>query len=447
MFKDRLFKDRREAGRLLAERLSLPRGEDAVVLGLTRGGVPVAYEIARALGAPLDVLVVRKLGAPHQPELAFGAIGEHAVRVLNPRISAQLTDAEKADVEAREREELSRRVERLRGPDPPIPLTGRTAIVVDDGIATGATVRVACRVARARGAARVLLAVPVAARDTLATLRDDADEVICLHAPPVFLAVGQWYRHFRQTSDHEVAELLRAAAAETTVPHPVSAADPPPHDEEISFLAETVELTGHLTIPEHPIGLVVFAHGSGSGRHSPRNRYVAEVLEQAGLGTLLFDLLTPAEEAHRDNVFDIALLARRLVDATRTLAERPHTAGLPIGYFGASTGAAAALRAATDPRLDIAAIVSRGGRPDLAGDALNRMRAPTLLIVGGRDPVVLELNRHAQHTLPVDTELRVVHGASHLFTEAGALEQVAELARDWFRTRLAPAPATGRAPS
>ena len=152
-------------------------------------------------------------------------------------------------------------------------------------------------------------------------------------------------------------------------------------------------LEGHLTIPERPLGVVLFAHGSGSSRHSPRNRYVASVLQQARVGTLLFDLLTPSEERDRANVFDIDLLARRLLEATRWVRSQPEAAGLPIGYFGASTGAAAALWAAAAPGAGVAAVVSRGGRPDLAAGRLEEVSAPTLLIVGGRDESVLALNR------------------------------------------------------
>ncbi|TDE26821.1 alpha/beta hydrolase [Nonomuraea mesophila] len=178
--------------------------------------------------------------------------------------------------------------------------------------------------------------------------------------------------------------------------------------------------------------MVVFVHGSGSGRLSPRNRYVAGALNEAGLGTLLFDLLTPQEEAVRENVFDIGLLTRRLLERTAWVREQPAAEGLPIGYFGASTGAAAALAAAAEPGNRIAAIVSRGGRPDLAADRLEAVRAPTLLIVGGRDPVVLRLNEEAQRGLNADSRLSVVPGATHLFEEPGALEIVADQASDWF---------------
>ncbi len=176
----------------------------------------------------------------------------------------------------------------------------------------------------------------------------------------------------------------------------------------------------------------MFVHGSGSSRFSPRNSAVASALNAAGFGTLLFDLLTPAEELDRAHVFDIPLLATRLTAVTAWLRARPEAFGVPVGYFGASTGAAAALWAAAEPGADVAAIVSRGGRPDLAGDRLAAVRAPTLLIVGGRDKLVLDLNQQAQGQLRCDNRLDVVPGATHLFAEPGALAAVSDLARDWF---------------
>ncbi|KAB8177802.1 phosphoribosyltransferase [Microbispora catharanthi] len=210
-----VFVDRRDAGLRLGERLrGLQGAEDAVVLGLPRGGVPVAFQVARALGAPLDVIVVRKLGVPYQPELGFGAIGEGGVRVVNPDVVrlANITHAEMAEVERRERAELERRARRFRAGREPVDLAGRTAIVVDDGIATGGTARAACQVARAHGASRVVLAVPVGAPETIASLRRDADEIVCLDTPDHFYAIGAWYDDFTQTSDEDVVECLRLAA-------------------------------------------------------------------------------------------------------------------------------------------------------------------------------------------------------------------------------------------
>ncbi|MDQ6852751.1 MAG: dienelactone hydrolase family protein [Actinomycetota bacterium] len=211
-------------------------------------------------------------------------------------------------------------------------------------------------------------------------------------------------------------------------------------DQSLQIPAGSVVLDADLAVPEGAQGVVLFAHGSGSGRHSPRNRYVAGELQQAGLATVLADLLTPAEEQLDARTaelrFDIGLLAVRLVELTDWLTTHEPTAGLAIGLFGASTGAAAALVAATRRPAAVEAIVSRGGRPDLAGDALAAVRQPTLLIVGGRDTVVIELNRQAMAMIPGETRLEIVPGATHLFEEPGALEQVARLARDWFVRHL-----------
>lgn len=212
------------------------------------------------------------------------------------------------------------------------------------------------------------------------------------------------------------------------------------HTQVVTIKTDTVALDGNLMIPEGATGIVLFAHGSGSSRHSPRNRYVAEELNTAGLATLLFDLLTSEEEVidqrTRHLRFDIGLLADRLVKTTGWLQELPETRSLNVGYFGASTGSAAALVAAAERPDPIKAIVSRGGRPDLAGSILTRLQVPTLLIVGGRDAPVLDLNRKAYQYLSGDKRLDVVPGATHLFEEPGALEQVATLATEWFQTYL-----------
>lgn len=214
------FRDRVDAGRSLAERLLPLRGDDLVVLGLPRGGVPVAAEVARVLDAPLDVVVVRKLGVPFQPELAMGAIGEDGVRIVNHEVvrAARVTEAELAEVEGRERAELEQRSRRFRAGRPRIPLHGRTAVVVDDGVATGSTARAACEVARRLGAARVVLAVPVAPPGSVAELQDAVDGFVCLETPARFHSVGQWYADFSQTSDEEVAALLHRAAARPAAP-------------------------------------------------------------------------------------------------------------------------------------------------------------------------------------------------------------------------------------
>ena len=293
------FADRVDAGRQLGARLEHLRGEPVVVLGLPRGGVPVALEVARALGAPLDVIVVRKLGVPFQPELGMGAVGEEGVRVINGEVVrlAGVPADELAAVQAREQAQVDARAARYRVRRPREPLAGRTAVVVDDGIATGSTARAACQVARAHGAARVVLAVPVAPRGWEAQIAGAADELVCVDTPRDFYAIGQFYADFSQTTDDEVIACLdRAAASASRSPAATaSAADPPnrggelpgTRGEEVEPAAGEVRLAGYLTVPENAVGIVVFAHGSGSSRHSPRNRHVARVLNEAGLGTLL----------------------------------------------------------------------------------------------------------------------------------------------------------------
>ena len=428
----RRFADRHAAGRELADQLSSRTLEDPVVLGLARGGVPVAYEVAKTLGAPLDVLVVRKIGAPGNPELGIGAIAEGDVRVLNQDIVRDLlVSVEELEAAvARARAEVDARVRRYRAGRPPVDVKGRTAIVVDDGLATGGTARAALRAVRARGPRKLVLAVPVGAPGSVESLREEADEVICLLEPELMWAVGLWYEHFEPTSDAEIASLLDGEAH-----------DPPPRPLASSSQARIaaggrVELIGDLVLPDVAQGLVVFAHGSGSSRHSPRNRQVARALNERGLATLLLDLLTVEEELDRSNVFDIALLADRLVAATRWAQRERMLASLPVGYFGASTGAGAALWAAAELGEEIAAVVSRGGRPDLAAGRLAQVRAAVLLIVGGDDEIVLELNREARRLLHAPSQLVVVPGATHLFEEPGALEEVSRLAGEWFEHHL-----------
>lgn len=405
-----MYQDRAHAGRELAR--TLTDHTDAVVLGLARGGVPVAAEVARGLRAPLDVLVVRKLGAPWNPEFGFGAVGEGGVVSVDDdvrhRIGVDDDTLRKLISEARA--EIDRRIAKYRPRRSLIPVEGRTVIVVDDGLATGATAIAAIEVLRALGAARIIVAVPVASRDAIARVGTVADEVICLETPAWFEAVGSHYVDFGQITDAEVVTLLQAR----------------------------FPLPGQLVIPSGARMIVAFAHGSGSSRMSPRNKKVAAHLNARGLGTFLFDLLTEDEAEDRTNVFDIGLLATRVTWAIDWLRhEYPH---LPIGLFGASTGAAAALVAASERPADVAAVVSRGGRPDLAGGSLGAVTAPTLLIVGGRDYEVIGLNSDAARQLTCEHKIEIVPGATHLFEEPGTLDLVAELAAGWFRTHV-PEPA------
>jgi putative phosphoribosyl transferase len=247
---------------------------------------------------------------------------------------------------------------------------------------------------------------------------------VCVGTPPGFFAIRQFYAQFPQVTDREVIACLERAAtpqapAQASTAPAQGTADPPARNEEVEPSAGPVRLAGYLAGPEDPREIVVFAHGSGSSRHSPRNRRVAGILNGAGLGTLLFDLLTAEEERDRANVFDIGLLAGRLAGVTGWLRAQPRAARAVIGYFGASTGAAAALWAAAEPGAGIAAVVSRGGRPDLARPRLAAVTAPTLLIVGGDDEVVLDLNRRARAELRCENDLALVPGATPPVRGAG----------------------------
>jgi putative phosphoribosyl transferase len=435
-----LFRDRRDAGRRLAAELLRLKNENPVIVALPRGGVPVGFEISRRLDAPLEVIPVRKLGVPTQPEFGFGAIApdamyldERTVRML--RLSSEQIEG----VVAAENAELERRQRLYRGSDSQADFSGKTVILVDDGLATGVTARAAVRSIQKQKPQRLILAIPVAAPESANELELEVDEVICLAMPEDFFAVGTWYEHFGQTTDDEVLELLSASrrlgkGEVRNVPEAVH------RDVSIPAGPGPIRLAGDLVIPRNARGIVLFAHGSGSSRRSPRNRYVAEQLQSAGLATLLFDLLTTEEEAADYYTghyrFNIRLLGERLGHAVKWVSEFPETRLLTVGCFGASTGAAAALVAAAEYPDIVHAVVSRGGRPDMAEERLARVEAPTLLIVGSLDQVVIELNREACRQLRCEKELRLVKGATHLFEEPGALEQVAVMAADWFRHHL-----------
>ena len=446
------FSNRADAGRRLAERLDRWRDRhDIVVLALPRGGVPVAFEIARRLRAPLDVFVVRKLGVPGEPELAMGAIASGGIEVLNPAVVGPLgIGREEIDrVADAERRELERRELAYRAGRAAVPLTNRTVILVDDGIATGSTVLAACQAIRSMRPERLIVAAPVAPPEARSRLVGVADEFVCVAEPAGFFAISTYYEDFEQTSDEEVRDLLgRAAGSEApTEPegqgrsHPPGAAMSDPLSRSLEIPVDGEAIAADVSVPNACMGVVVFAHGSGSSRFSPRNRVVAAALAAGGFATVLADLLTESESVIDERTagprFDIALLAGRVATVLDAVSTEPALGGLPIGLFGASTGAAAALVAAAQRPALVSAVVSRGGRPDLAGAALPSVRAPVLLVVGGRDTQVLQLNREALARLQCEASLHVVPGATHLFEESGALEEVTNVALAWFRRHLA----------
>lgn len=420
-----IFTNRTQAGQLLGEKLRSLNFDRPCVLALPRGGVPIGAEIARLIGCDFDLLLVKKIGLPGHEELAVGAVGEAGEIVWQEDILSLygLRPRDLAHEVERKRAEIETRLARFRAVKPALDFAGRDVIVVDDGLATGATMKAAALLARERGAKRIIVAVPVAPAQDNPELLRLIDDFVALSRPTPFFGVGQWYEDFTQVSDEEVLTILETKAG--TASHV---------DKSVNIRVGTASLPGALRVPPHPKGLVIFAHGSGSTHTSPRNRKVADALVAQGFATLRFDLLTPAEAENRANVFNLPLLTSRLLGATKWARREKSVKGVPIGYFGASTGAAAALGAAAEDR-KIQAVVSRGGRPDMALDQLAKVTAPTLLIVGGDDLPVIPLNEAAQAKL-ANSELVIIPGAGHLFEEAGTLDQVIEYAANWFQRHL-----------
>ncbi len=430
------FVDRADAGRKLAEILAGMGLDRPLIFALPRGGVPVGIEVAKRLGAPLDLLLVRKIGAPRNPEVALGAIveGAHSEIVINEdvRRMSGADDAYVSQAVAEQRAELARRKARYLGDRPRLDPRGRCVVVVDDGLATGATMKAALIGLKRSKPARIVVALPVAPQQALDDIASQTDDLVCLNPATAFRGVGGFYHDFHQLTDDETVALLAQVSAR---------ADDAPdkskgriHKRQVTI--PPLGLIGDLTVPPNPQGVVLFAHGSGSSRRSPRNTYVADKLNAEGFATLLFDLLTPEEGHDRRNVFDIPLLAERVVEASIWATSEPDLEDLPLGLFGASTGGGAALVAAAELKNRVAAVVSRGGRPDLAMDFLPQVKSPTLLIVGSLDYDVIALNKQALAAMTCPKKLELVAGAEHLFEEPGTLDIAVSHAVDWFKAHL-----------
>ncbi len=441
-----LFSDRHAAGVALADALARYRDRaDVVVLGMARGGVMVAAPIARALAAPLDAFVCRKLGVPGLEEVAFGAIAEGGGAPAFDAVRAfiGIPNAVVASVVAREQSEVQRRIRCYRDGAPHIDVTGKCVILVDDGLASGATLKAAGIALRRRTPARLIAAVPVASTDGLRSLDTTFDDVVTVATPAPFGTVSNWYREYSAVDDGSVAALLHRR-------EPVSGVDeaPRPDDTErpVSIPADDIgapcEIMGDLGRPSDrrtpPYGIVILAHGGGSSRASYRNRYLAARLRLAGWTTLRLDLLTDGEQrldADGAVRFDVAHITARLLAATRWCIDQRIPGCNQVVLFGASTAAAAAMVVAATIPDQVAAVVARGGRLDLAGHSLALVRAPVLLVVGNRDPQTLQQNRDGLGLFTGPAALRIIRGAGHAFEESGALGRVGEEVTSWL-TRL-----------
>ena len=419
-----LFRDRNEAGRRLAAAL-IERGfEKPIVLGIPRGGVPVAAEVARALGGDLAVVVARKLGAPGNPELAIGATTETGVSYINTAVAAAAGADEryiKAETD-RQVKEAHRREELFDSHRRP-PVQGRTVIVVDDGIATGATAIAAVRSIKAEGAKRVILAVPVGLPEMVELLRSEADEVVCLEEDPGFGAVGQYYLDFSQVSDEEVRATLETFASKVGV-------DP---SRRVEIKRQGVRLVGILTTPagSGSFPLVIFVHGLGSGKDSPRNLVIARHLVDTGIATLLFDLSGHGESS-ADSSDGMDAFVSDLEGAFEWAIRENDVQKDRVGIAGSSLGAVIAANALAEGKVSPRTMVLRA--PPMEAADFQRVNLPSLVLIGSRDPLLT--NVRADVAGCPQLTLSVVEGASHLFEEPGTLEEALNQTVDWFRSTL-----------
>ena len=421
------FKNREHAAEYLVERLRHLRGTHPLVLGIPRGGVPMARVLADALDGDLDVVLVRKLRAPDNPQLVVGAVDEAGDVVVSDLARVMGVARDRLDREIREQVAALRERRRRLAGHPTCDPRDRTVVVVDDGIATGATMLAALRVLRKRRPHRVVVATAVGSRDALGEVRLECDEVVCIESREAPGPIARSFGDFTPVSDAEVVDTLRRFREKR-------------QRCDVVIPAGDEESRADLAIPSRAKAVVVFAQASCGGRKCPRTRMVAETLQRRGMATLLADLLTEDEDddgSRNTCRFDIDLLTRRLGAALAWLAERPETGRLPVGLFGTNAGAACALDTAAQLPGRVGAVVCGGGRPDLALDALPHVGAPTLLLVGGLDQPQIGLNQLAYERIATHVKrLEVVPGASRLFDEPGTLERAAGAAARWFEAHL-----------
>ncbi len=421
------FGDRADAGRRLGERLSLLRSADAVVLGVPPGGVPVAFEVARRLGAPLDVVGVVPVSAPLQPNLTIGAVGEYGVYLLNRRLTDRLSVSrswlyqEITQTAAR----LQNATLRLRANRPAVTLRDRTVILVADAVGGSMMIRTAAKVARRRGARQVVLATPVISVGAEARLRRDMDRVVCLQEVTDSSALTHCYDQAGPVSDRKIRRLLAVAAG--TQPDIAC---------RITVPAGDTRLHGILTVPMGAVGLVVLVAGA-LRTTSPLNRAMAAHFDRDGLATLLLDLVGPHEAVPPEPAIDAPAMARRLAAATSRAVERPELAALPIGYFGSESGAATALIAAAGPP-PVSAVVCCAGQTDPAAEWLRWISAPTMFIAGGWDTQVLEANRRARKSLRCESAVEVMSGTAQSLDEPAVRARIADLSATWLLHGLQP---------
>jgi predicted phosphoribosyltransferase/pimeloyl-ACP methyl ester carboxylesterase len=423
-----LFRDRRDAGRRLAAAVKARGYERPLVLGIPRGGVPVAAEVARETGGDLGVVVARKLRSPWQPELAIGAVAADGTSYINMDLVRDTgADEEYLAEESRRQAEEARKREEAFDGHRRGPVAGRDVVVVDDGIATGATAIAAIRSMKAAGARKVVLAVPVGPRDTIHAMRSEADDVICVSVEDDFYAIGQFYEDFSPFEDEQVRTVLDSFAAAAAGADPVTA----------TVSRDGVRLAVRLAMPAGagPWPCVVFVHGLGSGKDSPRNVVIAEHLLDAGVATVVFDLSGHGDSSGPGDGLDAYV--EDLAAVCRWAASQPGLDPRRFGIAGSSLGSVVAVEAVKRARVHPATLVLRA--PPVDPGELDGLDVPALVVVGSADPLLAGVEQ-AVATCPAAT-LRVVQGAGHLFEEEGALEEALTETVAWFVRILTGVPA------
>ncbi|MBX3019887.1 MAG: hypothetical protein KF767_18515 [Bdellovibrionaceae bacterium] len=413
------FQNRTVAAQQLADQLEDLRELKPVVLGIPRGAMPMAKIIADRLEADLDLVLVKKIGHPQHPEFALGSVTENGDVILG---SGALQNGMIEEDLAEQAAKIATRLREMRAHytngRPAVPLRGRDVIVVDDGIATGATMLAAIEFLRRAQVRQIVVATPVASPQAVQRLEDEGVEVRALLTPEEFGAVSYYYDNFAQVSDAEVGGFFRVSP------------------REIEVFEDGVKLNATLGLPMKPRGLVVFAHGSGHGRQSPKNQYIAEAFNRQGFATLLVDLMTPEEADDDLNRFEIGLLAHRLRACLAWARKDPRLADIPLALYGTHTGTAAALMVAAQPGHRIDALVSRSGRPDLVTEVLPQLRVPVLFLVGAKDRAVLHLHEESFIQMHGERQLHPIPEAGAFIDTDLQMEEIVRESLRWVERHL-----------
>ena len=431
-----IFRDRTDAGRQLAGHLERFRGSDAVVLAASTGGVVVATEVAKELELRMDMIVVCAVALEREPAFILAAVAEGGEQLIDDDAleAVQASPSELWATLTAERAEVARRVALYRLHRFHVDLHGYIAIVVIDVLSDTIGASLACRVARLRGARRVVLAAPIGTADIYSEVDQEADEITLIESPDEILDPHEYFGEFGPVAPTTILDHLDASVERDGEPDlPLLAVDhiSDLRVEPVVMLTDGIALRGIVMLPHLAVGVVVFVHGSGSSANSPRDEAVATALAEAGIASVRFDLLSEFEH-YRHLEIDSRMMVERLAGVIAWVRRQGDLRGLPLGLNGANSGIAGVLALAAEPGADIVAIVSRGGRPDELAVSIHDVITPSLFIVGGADETILEANRATAMLIDAPSELSVIPGASHRFVEEGALEMVAEITRDWF---------------